>query len=610
MQDECVTTEKRLRYWIDACKKAGTFGFDTETTGLRVVQGDDALVGICLATSPDAGCYVPIGHTTGETQLDFDLVVDAVAPLLEDKKLKKVAHNFGFDFNVMAMLGVETRNYDDTQLMSYALDGQLHRARGHNFDSLVKFHFGHDSIRFEDVVIPDLGISHFGQVRLAHATAYASEDARWTLKLYWHLKKMLEGEGLDVVYEGIDHPLARVTADMTRRGVLIDLKKCAKLDAEWSDNLDRLQAKINKEAGREINLGSPKQKAAYLYDELKLPIPDVNEGSRSTDREALEELKGEHPIIDTMLEYAKFSKLVGDVTSKWPTLADKKGRLHGSFMLTSTNTRRLSSTDPNEQNVPTRSAEGKECRSLVIAPKGRKLVVNDASQIEYRLLAHVTKCRPMIDMFHAGYDFHAATAADIFGGEWKDYLNKSDSVRTGQRASMKNTNFGIIYGVGARKLARMCGIPEKEAYRILDEYKGRFPEVFEWKAEVAAFAEANGYIETLFGGRIHVPMAQWSDKGMKAYGIRQAINGVIQGTAADIIRIAMSDVHAKLKSFRSAWLLMQVHDELVVECEERDAEEVCALVKQSIEKCTAPLIRWRIPIVSNGAVVQNWSEAK
>jgi DNA polymerase-1 len=216
----------------------------------------------------------------------------------------------------------------------------------------------------------------------------------------------------------------------------------------------------------------------------------------------------------------------------------------------------------------------------------------------------------MIEAFHAGYDFHAQTAADIFGGNWKDYTNEDDEERYGHRAAMKNVNFANIYGAGARKVARMCGIPEKEAYRILDEYKARYPEVVEWKAEVTAEAEANGYIETLFGGRIHVPMAQWSDKAMRAYGIRQAINGKIQGTAADIIRIAMAEVHAQLRKFRDAWLLLQVHDELVVECNDEDAEEVCALVMKTIETCTAPLIKWRVPIVSKGKVAQNWKEAK
>lgn len=609
--DECITSKARLNWWIAACKSAGVFGFDSETTGLQIITGDDTLTGFCLAVSPTHGCYIPVGHTTGEDQLEFDYVVDALKPILEDPKLTKVAHNFAFDFNVCARLGIEVRNYDDTMLMSYAYDGALHTARGHSFDALTKFHMDYDSIRFDDVVIPELGIKNFSDVRLLHATTYASEDARKTLELHGLLHEKLEREGLYEVYDVIDRPLARVVADAHRRGVLVNIPAVEAMNETFTDRVFELQEAINEAVGREVNPGSPKQLATLLYDDLKLTPPWNRDGKRKTDKDALDDLKGDHPVVDLLLEHSKYSTLVSNVTSAWPTLVcERTGRIHGQLRLTNTNTRRLAATDPNLQNVPVRTKEGKQIRNAVVAPVGRKLVVNDASQIEYRVLAHVAQCTPMIEAFRAGYDFHAATAADIFGGDWTDYTDETNAPKYALRSSMKNVNFANIYGAGPKKVARMCGIAEKEAYCILDEYKEKFPEVEEWKSHVKQFARRNGYVETLFGGRIHVPMVRLGDKALQAYGERQAINAVVQGTAADIVRIAMTEVWKALRRYRNAWLLLQVHDELIVECYDKDAEEIKELVKHIIETCTSDYIQWSVPLVSKGGIGQTWLAAK
>lgn len=610
--DETVTTKAQLGWWIDECRRVKLFGFDTETTGLRVVQGDDELVGICLATSSDYGCYIPVGHTTGEPQLDLDYVLDALAPILEDTRYTKVAHNFSFDWGVMASYGIDVQGYHDTQLMSYAYDGQLHRARGHSFDALAKFHLDHDSIQFDDVVIPALGIHNFAQVRHAHATKYASEDARMTLALYHKLTELLEAEDLTTVYEDIDRPLAIVTGSMKFRGVSVDLEHLDQLHNRFVDKCRTLQEEIYDACGIEFNVASTKQLGQVLYDELDLDIKATTEsGAGKTDKDTLELLKNDHPVVPLLLDYSKYSTLISNITQAWPQIVSREtGRIHGGFNLTVTNTRRLSASDPNLQNVPTRSEEGEEIRTCVVAPKGRRLVCMDASQIEYRLLAHVTQQPVMIQAFKDGHDFHAAMAARVLGGDWKEYANEKNEKLYAERSRFKNVNFATIYGAGPRKIAAMCKIPEKRAYQLLDDYATEFPEVLDWKEDVKTFAREHGYVETLFGGRIHVPFIRWSDKGMQAMGERQAVNGVIQGTAAEIIRIAMARVFDELKQWRDAWLLLQVHDELVVECWEDDADDVAAMVKRVIETCTNDIIRWRIPIVSKGGHGKTWYEAK
>ncbi len=651
MLDELVTTKDRLAWWIKACRKAKIFGFDTETTGLKVIEGKDELVGICLSLSKDRGCYIPVAHTTGEPQLDFDYVVDAIAPILEDESLVKVAHNAAFDINVMAMLGVCVVNCEDTQLMSYALDGQRYLSRGHSFDALTKFHFDHDSIRFEDVVNGELGIKNFAGVQLSHACAYASEDARWTLELWHHLNKALETEtsagdekvaklvehsadhervayseavlvtipspgcalpSLHDVYTHIDRPLAPVVADMKRRGVLVDVDRLHELDAEFSARVDDAQQAINEMVGREVNVGSGKQLAELLFDDLDLPIlAETKKGAPKTDKDTLELLESEHAVIPLILRHSKFATLRQFTQSWFDLINPRTGRLHPGFNLTSTNTRRLSGSEPNLQNVPTRSEEGASIRKAFVAPEGRYLVVQDMSQIEYRILAHVCGSEKMRGMFRRGEDFHAAMAASVLGGKWRAYADKKHADKYAARSRFKNVNFAKIYGAGPKKIAAMCKIKEKDAYKLLADYADEFPEVDLWKSDVIQFAHEHGYAETLFGGRIHVPTIKWSDKGMVKMAERQAVNGVVQGTAADMMRLAMARVAAWLaENFPTAWLLLSVHDELVVECDEDDAGDIRAGVKEIVETCADHLITWTIPIVSEGGVAQSWGEAK
>lgn len=355
MLDELVTTQARLDWWVAACMDAGICGFDTETTGLKVVEGHDSIVGFVLALSEDQGAYIPVAHTTGETQLDFDAVVDALAPLLEDPRVVKVMHNAAFDINVCAMLGVDVQGYDDTQLMSYAYDGQLHRARGHSFDALTKHHLDYDSIRFDDVVLAELGVQHFGQVRLRHATAYASEDARMTLALYCKLHAALEDEAsetaalpsLHAVYTTIDRPLARVVADMKRRGVLVDIDRLAELDRHFTRVVGEVQTEVADIIGHGVNLNSPKQLAALLYDELGLPVLDETDGGVGrTNKDTLELLVHAHPVVPLVLKHSKYSTLISNVTQAWPAfVSTRTGRVHPGFNLTTTNTRRLSGSD-------------------------------------------------------------------------------------------------------------------------------------------------------------------------------------------------------------------------------------------------------------------------
>lgn len=628
MLDECVTTQERLAYWVKACRKAGTFGFDTETTGLDIVSGKHTIVGFCLAISKTQGAYIPVGHKTGEQQLDFDYVLDTLAPILADESLTKVAHNFAFDYNACAALGLEVNNYEDTQLMSYALDGQKNRARGHSFDALTKFHLGYDSIRFQDVVIEELGIPNFSYVRLSHATTYASEDARMTLALYHKLRELLKAEETCVgstlmdLYDQVDRPLPRIVADMKRRGIGLDLQRVGELHAQWCARMDVLQDDIDDSVGRALNLNSPKQLGEYLYDEMKCKVLETTDsGNPSTDDDTLELLANAYPAIRALpliREFRELAKLTGSFTSSWLDKVGKDERVHGDFALTTTNTRRLASSNPNLQNIPANSKNGELLRHVFVAkrvpwaPKRKRVLVGgDLSQAEYRMLAHQTNCKPMLASFAAGHDFHAATAADIFGGKWTDYTNKDDKERYGHRTKMKNVNFANIYGASAPKIAAMCGIPEKEAYRILGEYAEKYPEVDIWKTEVKQFAHLRGYAETLFGGRVHVPHIKYaSNKGMVKYAERQAVNGVIQGGCADYVRIAMSETVKDCLGFDDAWLLLQVHDELVFECYEDDADDIVKAVEHTITTCTNELIDWRVKFKSDVKAGPTWAAIK
>lgn len=357
MLDECVTTKDRLDWWIRACSKQKYIGFDTETTGFQVIEGKDTVVGYCLALSDTQGCYIPVGHVTGETQLDFDYVLDALTPIMVNPKIVKVAANFAFDRNVCAALGVDVGPYDDTQVMSYALDTQKYRSRGHGFDALTKFHLKYDSIRFQDVVVEELGIKNFAYVRLDHATAYASEDARKTLTLFFRLKELLEAEGLDGIYEDIDRPLPRIVADMKRRGIGLDMERVRELHSKWIEEADALQDKIDKAVGFQLNINSPKQLGGYLFDTLNLPvISETDSGSPSTDSDTLEALaKGfpQHKALPLIRDWKELSKLTSGFTGPWLEKVGKDGRLHGDFLITGPGTRRLASKDPNLQNIPT-----------------------------------------------------------------------------------------------------------------------------------------------------------------------------------------------------------------------------------------------------------------
>lgn len=414
------------------------------------------------------------------------------------------------------------------------------------------------------------------------------------------------------VYTEIDRPLARVTADMKRRGVMLDVDRLHDLDDQFQAKLDDAQERIDDMVGYAVNVGSPKQLGKLLYDELKLPVlSETKSGNPSTDKDTLEQLDGEHDIIPLLLSHSKYSTLLTFIRAWFEIVNPETCRIHPGFNLTATNTRRLSGSEPNLQNVPTRSEEGAQIRDAFVSEKHRRLVVQDMSQVEYRLLAHVCGSKLMRQMFINGQDFHASMAAEVLGGDWKAYTDKNNDELYAARSRFKNVNFAKIYGAGPKKIARMCKISEKAAYRLLDDYAAQFPEVDDWKDEVIEFARKHKYAETMLGGRIYVPTIKWADKGMRAYAERQAVNGVIQGTAADMMRLAMAQVWTFLRrNYQNAWLLLSVHDELVIECDEDDAEAIRVGVKRIIETCADRYIKWTVPIVSEGGVADSWGKAK
>ena len=592
---ECVTTQKALTKWVKRIEGAKSFCIDTETTGLDTFT--DSLVGVALAVEDGTtiqSCYIPVAHHQG-TQLDVGTVLTALAPALRNERIGKVFHNALFDLAMFSQPRYDVRieNVHDTMWMQYVLSGdQLPLG----MDFLAKKHFGWNTIKFGDVVTNRPGRTDFRDVPLDEATNYAAEDTGITLALAHALQYRLKQFGLWEVYTR-DRKLIPVLHAMKQAGVMVDTALLGKLDAEWSKECEELQATAHAVAGEDFNLGSSQQVIRVLEARgLEIPI-DNKTGNKSADKYALEQLAGDE-LVDVLSEYRQVSKLLSTYARALPLkVKEHSGRVHPNFNATRTSTGRLSSTDPNFQNLSRRSERGLEIRKAIVAPKGMLLVGADFSQIELRVAAALSGDPVLLKAYNDGIDVHKLTAATIG-------RKAVEEVTPAERDVAKTANFLALYQGGARQLARVAKIDPAEAYSFLFDYWEGLSVLKEYVEKCKEFGREHLYVETMFGRRIHVPAMRSKDSEKKGHAERLCVSGAIQGTAADICREAMVAVHRVLPP-RSR-MLIQCHDELIIECPDYDAEAVKNIVKEEMETCC----KIGVAIVVDAKIGQSWSALK
>jgi DNA polymerase I len=619
---ETVTDLPRLEAWIAEARAAGRLAFDTETTSIDPMQAD--FVGFSIAVAPGRACYVPIGHRVGAGSFDFgegDItqvpVSEALAvlrPLLEDPAILKIGQNLKYDCLVLARHGINLAPLDDTMLMSYALDA----GRGnHGMDTLAERHLKHSCMPFTQALEHAPGAKKsdktFAQVPLDKATEYSGEDADVTLRLWMALKPRLVAERVATVYETLERPMVCVLGDMERTGIKVDKAILSRLSSTFAQRVARLEEEIYELAGHKFNLGSPKQLGEFLFDNLKLP------GGRKTksgqwetranlldDLAASEDLPEQHrKLIGVMLEWRQLTKLMSTYTDSLPHHVNAEtGRIHTSYALASTTTGRLASTDPNLQNIPIRTKEGREIRTAFIAERGHKLISADYSQIELRVLAHIADIPQLRKAFSDGLDIHAMTASEMFGVG-------VEGMPAEVRRRAKAINFGIIYGISAFGLAAQLGISKQEAGDYIATYFKRFPGIRDYMEATKKAARERGYVETLFGRRIHYPEINTKNPSMRGFLERASINAPIQGSAADIIRRAMIRMPRALKDSKlaSVRMLLQVHDELVFEAKEAEVEKARKTIASVMERAAEPVVQFKVPIHVDAKAADNWEAA-
>lgn len=597
---ETILDMGRFKGWLQRLEQADYFAFDTETTSLDYMEAE--LVGLSFSTTPGRAAYVPLAHdyVGAPEQLDRNEVLSLIGPLLEDSNRAKVGQHLKYDKNVLARYGINLCGIAfDTMLESYVLNSTATR---HDMDSLAKHYLDVTTIHFEDIAGKGKKQLTFDQIDLEQAGPYAAEDADISLRLHETLSARLKQEPkLLAIYEELEKPLIPVLAKIEQQGALIDANLLGKQSQELAARLVELEREAHDLAGDVFNLGSPKQLQAILYDQLKLPvIKKTPKGAPSTAEEVLAELALDYPLPKLILEHRSLSKLKSTYTDKLPLMIKPAtGRLHTSYHQAVTATGRLSSTDPNLQNIPIRSAEGRRIRQAFIAPKGYKLVAADYSQIELRIMAHLSQDEGLLKAFAAGEDIHKATAAEVFKTDL-------DSVSADQRRSAKAINFGLIYGMSAFGLAKQLGIARKEAAEYIDHYFATYPGVQRFMDEIRSSASENGYVETLRGRRLYLPEIKSSNGMRRQAAERTAINAPMQGTAADIIKQAMIDVDFWLSNSNiDASIIMQVHDELVFEVKESDIDEF----KSTIIELMSKAADLDVPLLVEAGEGDNWEQA-
>ncbi len=608
---QCITTLAALDAFIAGAREAGVVALDTETNALDAMAAD--LVGFSLAYAPDAACYVPLAHRKGEAglfdsgavegQIPMREALDRLQALAEDPGVLKVGQNLKYDLLVLARYGIHVAPYDDTMLMSYALDAGL---GSNGMDALSVKHLGHEPISFDSVTGTGKARITFDRVPLDQATAYAAEDADVTLRLWRVLKPRLAAERRTTVYETLERPLVEVLARMERRGILVDRQVLSRLSGDFAQVAARVEAEIQELAGEPLNPGSPKQLGDILFGKMGLPGGSKTKtGAWSTAAGVLEELAEEgHALPRKIIDWRTVTKLKSTYTDALPTYINAQtGRVHTSFALAATTTGRLSSSEPNIQNIPVRTEEGRKIRTAFIAAPGHKLVSADYSQIELRILAHIAEIPQLRQAFADGIDIHAMTASEMFGVP----VQGMDPL---VRRRAKAINFGIIYGISAFGLANQLSIPREEAGAYIKRYFERFPGIRDYMDATKAFVREKGYVETIFGRRCHFPAIRSGNPSERAFVERQAINAPIQGSAADIIRRAMVRMDDALEAAGlKASMLLQVHDELVFEVPDGEVDRALPVIKRVMEEATHPALQLKVPLAVDARAAANWEEA-
>jgi DNA polymerase I len=608
---ETVTTLDRLDVWIAEAAEFGRFAVDTETTSLDPMQA--GLVGISLATTPGRACYVPLNHTEGTGDLlgggrvaGQIAEADALArlkPLLEDPAVLKIAQNLKYDYLVFARRGIHVAPFDDTMLLSYALDAGK---GGSGMDELSERWLGHKPISFKEVAGAGRAMVTFDHVEIARATEYAAEDADVTFRLWLVLKPRLPSERMVTLYETLERPMVPVLARMEERGITVDRQILSRLSGEFAQKLGGLESEIYELAGEQFNIGSPKQFGDILFGKFSLPGgKKTKTGAWSTGADVLDELAAAgNTLAARILDWRQLAKLKSTYTDLLPGfIHPQTGRVHTSYALASTTTGRLSSSDPNLQNIPVRTEEGRRIRTAFVAERGMKLVSADYSQIELRIVAHVADIGQLKQAFADGLDIHAMTASEMFGVP-------VEGMPPDVRRRAKAINFGIIYGISAFGLANQLGIPRQEAGDYIARYFERFPGIKDYMETMRRKVRADGFVSTLFGRKIHFDVANVRSPAERAFIDRAAINAPIQGSAADIIRRAMIRMEPALEQAKlSAAMLLQVHDELIFEVPESEVAPTIAVVTRIMEAAAEPVVQLSVPLQVDARAADNWDAA-
>ncbi len=603
---ETVTDEAALDGWIAEARASGVVAVDTETDCIDCIIA--RLAGISLATAPNRACYIPVGHSGADlysdapSQLPMDLVLAKLKPLLEDPAVLKVGHNFKYDWVMFDKAGIEVAPVDDTMVMSFDLDAGRSLA-GHGLDELAKANFDHECIPFKQVCGTGRSQITFDKVPLAQATEYAAEDADITLRLWRRLKPRLADEGMSQVYERVDRPLVPVIGRMERRGVKVDRDYLAKLSKEFSEETARLEERIYEAACGPFTIGSPQQLGEVLYGRLGLKGGRKGKsGQYSTDVNELERLAGEGVTCATLvLEWRQLTKLKSTYTDALQAqINPETGRVHTSFSLSGAQTGRLSSNDPNLQNIPIRTEIGRKIRDAFIAEPGHVLMSADYSQIELRLAAHMADVPQLKDAFRNGADIHSMTAEELFGSSDRDSRNKA-----------KTVNFAILYGISSWGLAGRLGVPKEDGAAIIARYFDRFPGIRSYIDETLAFVRTNGFTRTLFGRKTHFPNIRAGNPSIRGGAERAAINAPIQGTSADLIKRAMARMDGELAAagLDGVRMLLQVHDELVFEVPDGRDEEAAAVVRRVMANAAEPAMQLTVPLDVEVGSGEHWGAA-
>ncbi|GHC26215.1 DNA polymerase I [Gemmobacter caeni] len=612
---EGVTTPEALDRWIARIREAGHVAFDTETTSLDEMRAD--LVGISLAVDAGAACYIPLGHRQGggdlftsdapvEGQMPLEAVIAALRPVLEDAAILKIGQNIKYDLKIMARHGVNLFPIADTMLMSYAMFAGLHN---HGMDELSDRYLGHKPIPIKDLIGSGKSQITFDRVAIADAVKYAAEDADITLRLWQRFAPMLHRAQVTTVYETLERPLIPVLAEMEMAGVKVDRDVLSRMSNAFAQKLVQLEEEIQGIAGSKFNVGSPKQLGEILFDQMQIPGGQKGKtGAYATGADVLEDvttLEDTHPqgaqLAARVLDWRQIAKLKSTYTdSLQDHINPDTGRVHTSYSIAGANTGRLASTDPNLQNIPVRSEEGRRIREAFVAPEGRVLVSLDYSQIELRILAHIADIPALKQAFRDGLDIHAMTASEMFGVP----VEGMDPMI---RRQAKAINFGVIYGISGFGLARNLRIPRAEAQGFIDRYFERFPGIRAYMDDTIAFAKAHGFVQTLFGRKIHTPEINAKGPGA-GFAKRAAINAPIQGTAADVIRRAMIRMPAAIQGI-DAKMLLQVHDELLFEVAEDQTDRLIATAREVMESAAEPAVKLSVHLQADAGRGPNWAAA-